>query len=123
MRGMCPTGHLLYVVGSTLLAVPFNVATFAVRAGAVSLVQDVALAPDGIMAYFTVSNDGALVYVPTDAVGGYRHRTLVWVDRQGQSCRSKERPLGHIFLLDSRRTGPALRSMSVMKGTTSGFGM
>jgi Tol biopolymer transport system component len=77
------TGHLLYVVGSTLLAVPFDVAALEMRGGAVPLVEDVARSPDGVMAYFSVSNDGDLVYVPTDAVGGFQHRTLVWVDRQG----------------------------------------
>ena len=39
---------------------------------------------DGVLAYFAVSNEGALVYVQSDAAGGLQDRTLVWVDRQGR---------------------------------------
>ena len=31
-----------------------------------------------------MSREGALIYVPTDAVEGAQARTLVWVDRQGR---------------------------------------
>ena len=77
-----PTGHLVYALGGTLLAVPFDVTRLAVTGAAVPLVEDVA--QQGPTAHFTISSHGALVYVPRDAVGGPRgQRTLVWVDRQG----------------------------------------
>ena len=53
--------------------------------GPVPLVEGVGRAPGGLTgaAHFAVSGDGALVYVPTDAVGE-QLRTLVWVDRRGR---------------------------------------
>jgi hypothetical protein len=49
----------------------------------VPLVEDVA--QRNVTAQFAISNQGALVYIPSDAIGGPRgtQRTLVWVDRQG----------------------------------------
>jgi serine/threonine-protein kinase len=84
-----PTGHLLYALGDTLLAVPFDVERLAVTGGPVPLVEGVGRAPGGLTgaAHFAVSSDGALVYVPTDALGE-QLRTLVWVDRQ-----EREEPL------------------------------
>jgi Tol biopolymer transport system component len=79
-----PTGHLVYALENSLMAVPFDVAALAVTGGPVSLVEDVATGSDGVLAHFSVSNDGALVYVPTDAVGEFARRMLVWVDRQGR---------------------------------------
>ena len=77
-----PTGHLVYALGGTVLAVAFDVRTLAVRGGAVPLVEDVA--HQNVTAHFAISSQGALVYVPRDAVrGGRPQRTLVWVDRQG----------------------------------------
>jgi hypothetical protein len=40
-----PTGHLVYARGNTLLAVPFDLATLKMTGGPVSLVEDVARAP------------------------------------------------------------------------------
>jgi serine/threonine protein kinase/Tol biopolymer transport system component len=77
-----PTGHLVYALGETLLAAPFDVQALAVTGKAVPLVEDVATSPDGVMSYFAVSDEGTLVYVPRDAVARFQPRTLVWVDRQ-----------------------------------------
>jgi Tol biopolymer transport system component len=89
-----PTGHLVYMLGGTLLAVPFDAAALTVQGGPVPLVDDVAMSPDGVMAYFAVSNQGALVYVPSDMAGGVQERTLVWVDRQGRETSIKGLPSG-----------------------------
>jgi eukaryotic-like serine/threonine-protein kinase len=76
------TGHLVYALDGTLLAVPFDVTRLVATGAAVPLVEDVA--QQGATAHFAISSHGALVYVPRDAVGGLRpQRTLVWVDRQG----------------------------------------
>jgi serine/threonine-protein kinase len=94
-----PTGHLLYALGNTLLAVPFDVASVAVTAGPVPLVEEVARTADGILAQFTVSDEGTLVYVPRDAVGGdpVRRRTLVWVDRQGRESSINAPPRAYVW--------------------------
>ena len=94
-----PTGHLVYALGSTLLAVRFDMATLAVTGGPVPLVEDVALTPDGLLAHFAVSNEGTLVYVPRDAVAGGAggQRTLVWVDRQGREAPIKAPPRPYVY--------------------------
>ena len=86
-----PTGHLVYALDGTLLAVPFDVTRLAVTGDAVPLVEDVAQL--NVTAHFAISNQGALVYVPRDAIGGLqRQRTLVWVDRQGREVPIKGVP-------------------------------
>jgi eukaryotic-like serine/threonine-protein kinase len=90
-----PTGHLLYVLGDTLFAVPFDVTRLAVTGGSVSLVEDLARSPDGIISYFSVSNDGDLTYVPRDAIGGFQ-RTLVWVDRQRREAPINAPPRAYV---------------------------
>ena len=78
------SGHLVYAIGNTLSAVPFDVETLAVTGAPVSLVDGVARADVTGAAHFGMSREGALIYVPTDAVDGAQARTLVWVDRQGR---------------------------------------
>ena len=86
-----PTGHLVYALDGTLLAVPFDVTRLAVTGDAVPLVEDVAQV--NVTAHFAISSQGALVYVPRDAMGGLqRQRTLVWVDRQGREVPIKGVP-------------------------------
>ena len=86
-----PTGHLVYALDETLLAVPFDVTRLAVTGDAVPLVEDVA--QQAVTAQFAISNQGALVYVPSDAIAGLqRPRTLVWVDRQGHEVPIKGVP-------------------------------
>ena len=94
-RGMdaryLPTGHLVYAIGSsrgaedpnsrTLLAAPFDMTRLAVTGGAVPIAQDVAGSNATI--HLAISSQGALAYVPSDAIEPRRQRTLVWVDRQG----------------------------------------
>ena len=79
-----PTGHLVYALDGTLVGVPFDVATVAVSGAPVPLVEDVAQL--NVTAHFAISDQGSLVYVPRDAVGGAAsaQRTLAWVDRQGR---------------------------------------
>jgi serine/threonine-protein kinase len=91
------TGHLVYALADTLLAVPFDVAALAVTGGAVPLVEDIAMTSDGVMAYFAVSDDGTLLYVPRNAAAGTQDRTLLWVDRQGRETpiNAPRRPYVH----------------------------
>ena len=77
-----PTGHLVYGLDNVLYAVPVDLGQWTVRGGPVPLVEGVMDADTrtGGM-HFSVSADGALVYVPG---GASERRTLVWVDREGR---------------------------------------
>ena len=77
-----PTGHLVYALGDTLLAVAFDVDRREVTGGAVPLVQGVARALLGGAANFGISETGSLVYLGGGAAEGVA-RTLVWVNREG----------------------------------------
>ena len=82
-------GHLVYLLNSVLFAVPFDPAVRAVTGGPVSLVEGIQDATGFTgAAHFSVSDTGALVYIPADAgmsvgrvVGVVE---LAWVDRAGQ---------------------------------------
>jgi Tol biopolymer transport system component len=78
------SGHLVYAIGNTLLAVPFDAETFAVTAAPISFVDGVARADVTGAAHYAISTEGALIYVPTDSLGAAPPRTLVWVDRHGR---------------------------------------
>jgi serine/threonine-protein kinase len=80
------TGHLVYVLGGVLFAVPFDLGHMAVTGGPVPVVEGVARAPGtgSGPAHFSLSTGGALVYIPGPAIpaaGG--ERDLVLVDRSG----------------------------------------
>ncbi len=80
-----PTGHLVFGRGSSLLAVPFDLASLSVTGTPITVIEGVHdIALSGLLAY-RVSDTGTLVYhsaLPRAA------RTFVWVDRAG-----KETPL------------------------------
>ena len=75
-----PTGHLVYVQGGTLMAVPFDVEKMAITGAAVPMVEGVMQVFTG--AQYSVSDNGTLAYLPGGASGP--QTTLVWVDRKGQ---------------------------------------
>ena len=80
-----PTGHLVYALGETLLAVPFDLARLAVTGGPVPVVEGVG--HNGTItgaAHASFSDSGSLLYVPaTSLEGASGSRELVWVDREG----------------------------------------
>ncbi len=84
-RGMdgryLPSGHLVYALGDSVLAVAFGVDPPRVLGAAVPVVNPVRMtSTETGSAQFTVSSEGTLVYVTrTDA-----ESRLVWVNRQGQ---------------------------------------
>jgi serine/threonine-protein kinase len=63
------TGHLLYAVGGTMYAVPFDPKTLAVTGAAVSVVTGIRRATGGTngSAQLSISETGTLVYVPGSA--------------------------------------------------------
>ena len=84
-----PSGHLLYLRKSTLMAAPFDLQQLAATGGGVALIADVMQASntpneasEGGAGQFSVSATGSLLY----ASGGMfpdPERSLAWVDRNG----------------------------------------
>ena len=73
-------GYLVYALAGTLRAVRFDPAKLDVLSDPVPVVESVTTLASGA-AEFSVSRQGALVYVPGGATGGTR--SLMWVTRQG----------------------------------------
>jgi serine/threonine-protein kinase len=79
-----PTGHLVYGVGGTLRAVPFDLTRLAVTGTPAPVVERVATTRTGAVDAVMAANS-MLVYLSGDATGApSARRTLVWVDRQGR---------------------------------------
>jgi Tol biopolymer transport system component len=77
-----PSGHLLYLRGSTLYATPFDAGSLSVAGAEAPVVEGVSTnGPGGAMAEFAFSDTGLLVYMHGTAVGG--KTVMGWVDRQG----------------------------------------
>ncbi len=81
------TGHLVYVLGTTVLAVPFNARNLEMNGAPVPVLEGVTrgTTPDSSgYANFAISESGSLVYVPGTASGVGGQQTLALVDRQGK---------------------------------------
>ncbi len=96
-----PTGHLVYAKGETLLAVPFDLKQKKVTGGPVPVVDGVRRGVFGTvtsgLAHFSVSNTGALVYVPVTAPASSGRRDLALVDRQGNVAPLNLPPRAYAF--------------------------
>ena len=83
------TGHVVYVASDkSLNAVPFDTTRLELSGSPVPLLENINTIESSSSAYFSVSDNGRLVY----ALGGSgpsTDRSLVWVDRAG-----REEPLG-----------------------------
>ena len=77
-----PTGHLLYIRGGNLLAVPFDPSTLALKGTPIPVVQGVMSNPSSGSAQFAFSANGRLAYAAGS--GEFDERSLVAVDRQGK---------------------------------------
>jgi Tol biopolymer transport system component len=77
-----PSGHLIYGVNGTLMAVPFDPDRLQLTGNAVPVAEGVLTDGPTAAVEFALSADGALVYV-AGANPGVR-RSLVWVDRDGR---------------------------------------
>lgn len=81
-----PTGHLLYAVGETIRAVPFDLSRLAVTGTPVPVVDSVAMNHSDGAAAFDVSENGTLAYLP---VSSYVTETeVLLVDRRGHGSRA-----------------------------------
>jgi len=78
-----PTGHLIYVHGGALMAVPFDAQRMQVSGTAVPIVQGVLMEARDGASQFSVSQNGTLAYIPTNVSS--TDRKLVWVNRDGSA--------------------------------------
>jgi eukaryotic-like serine/threonine-protein kinase len=79
-----PTGHLVYVVESKLMAVAFDLDARVTRGEPVAIRDvEIATALDNGAAEFTVAANGTLAFISPATLERYPLRTLVWVDRDG----------------------------------------
>jgi eukaryotic-like serine/threonine-protein kinase len=76
------TGHLVFVRGGSLWAVPFDINRLEVRGTPVPVVEGIRVETGGAVQY-VVGDDGTLAYVP-GVVGAGAASRLVWVDRTGR---------------------------------------
>ena len=78
-----PTGHLVYVHGGALMAVPFDAQRMQATGPAVPMVQGVLMeARDGASQY-SISQNGTLTYIPTNVSS--TDRKFIWVNRDGSA--------------------------------------
>jgi serine/threonine-protein kinase len=75
------SGHLVFVRGDTLMAVPFEASELAVTGEAVAMVQGVRR-PAGGAADYALSANGTLAYVPGNPDEA-SNASIVWIDRAG----------------------------------------
>jgi serine/threonine-protein kinase len=84
-----PSGYLTYVFQNTLFASAFDVKTLKLDDERVSLVDGIQTATaggGGGSAFYAVSSNGTLIFVPETAAPPWPRRSLVWVDRAGQAA-------------------------------------
>ncbi|HEV7607379.1 MAG TPA: protein kinase [Steroidobacteraceae bacterium] len=82
------TGHLLYVSGGTLYAVPFDVSALRTRGAAVPVIVS-----EGLLEY-DVSAEGTLIYQAALTKG---LRALAWVDRRGRATSLGAPGMGYAY--------------------------
>jgi dipeptidyl aminopeptidase/acylaminoacyl peptidase len=96
------SGHVLYAREGAVMAAPFDLSRMTVTGGPVGVVADVMQAAyasgsinDSGTAQFTLSESGALAYLP-GGVAPEVERSVLWVDRTGHAERLSI-PLGPVY--------------------------
>jgi serine/threonine protein kinase len=80
------SGHIVYMSGTTLMAVAFDMATRRPRGGPIAVVEGIARGQSQLFAgHFAVSTSGALAYVAATATTTVPQRTLALVDLDGNA--------------------------------------
>ena len=80
------TGHIIYSLNDTVLAVPFDASRLELTGGPVSLIEEVAQTSGGQTgaAQFSTNDAGSLVYIPhSGTIQARASRTLAQFDRKG----------------------------------------
>ena len=79
------SGHLVYALGPTVFAVPFDAATRRALGSAVAVVEGIARGvTQGRAALYAMSASGTLAYVPAGAIAAAAPHTLALVDPSGK---------------------------------------
>src|SRR5262249_32524042 len=102
-----PTGHLLFLRDSALLAVPFDLDRLHPSGEAVRVVENVSVSGSGAP-IAAVSASGTLVYAPAEATAG----RLVLVSRQGAEVTISDVPRNYL----APRLSPDGRRIVVVSG-------
>jgi eukaryotic-like serine/threonine-protein kinase len=76
-----PSGHIVYVQGGTLMAVPFDPQRLAVTGAAVPMIEGILQSTTDGDAQYSFSANGSLAYIPGAAQSA--QSKLVWVNRNG----------------------------------------
>ena len=76
-------GHLVYVRGDALVAVPFDAARLEVTGPAETIAEHVLVSPASALPGVVVARAGTLAYLPPERPAD--DRRLVWVDREGRA--------------------------------------
>jgi serine/threonine-protein kinase len=82
MSRYASTGHLLFLRGKVLYAVPFDPERLVAGTSPVPVIDGVSGDVTTGAANYSLADSGAIVFVPGDPTGG--ERRLAWVDRQGR---------------------------------------
>jgi Tol biopolymer transport system component/predicted Ser/Thr protein kinase len=113
MRGLyVPTGHLVYVRGGTLFAVPFDLKRLTVTGPETPVIERVFYIVGGGFADYAFSDSGLLVY-REDTRGTLR--TFAWLDRKGtpQASSAPPQDYQHVRLSpDGQHAAVAVRRVS-----------
>ena len=80
-----PTGHLVYALGNTVFARPFDLATLETTGGPVPVAEEVSrvIAVDNGASQFAFSANGSMIYLPGRSAPGLQQLALF--DRRGNS--------------------------------------
>jgi len=76
-------GHLLYFNSGTLFAAPFDLRTLRTTGTPKPILESVERFPQAGLAFYDVSTDGTIFYLPHDP--GIEQQELLWVDRSGRT--------------------------------------
>ena len=81
------TGHLLYALGGTLFAVPFDLKRLEISGGPVPVIEGVRRAPGATTgaAQYSLSTAGMLAYIPGPTTGASAQLEIVIGDRDGKT--------------------------------------
>jgi serine/threonine-protein kinase len=96
-----PTGHLVYSLDGSLLAVPFDASRLTRTGGPIALISDLAQTNVGQTgaAQFSLSPDGTLAYIAAaDEMTGAASRSLSWFDRKGSGTPLNVPPRAYRYL-------------------------
>ncbi|MCZ6917514.1 MAG: protein kinase [Gemmatimonadetes bacterium] len=77
------SGHVLFVRGTSVLAVPFDLDRLELSGNPVPILEDVKVNSQDGLPQFAVSSTGTLVYLPAEAEEAPNVSTVLWVGKDG----------------------------------------